>query len=209
MRIDSEDLRRHYALLPDEALTALERSELTDAAKAIYDEEVARRALAHEAGTDVLGWSEEDAGEDLDSDVTSTPDWLDDAACACAFTMRSAKSDVPIATEARAVLKAAGIPFHVMLSEEEPPQADPTPQYSLRVLVPGGLALHATSVLDRDIFNEEQEGEWRATLESLADDELLRLDPNIFCAGLLDRVARLKTAYKQEMERRKLKPRPS
>jgi hypothetical protein len=196
MRIDREDLRRHYASLPDGALLALERSELTEAAKAVYDEELVQRNLTSE---------EDDAGE-LDPAGAPAPDWIEDATCACAFTLRSPKSHVPMATQATTVLKAAGIPCHVLMNQEEPPNVDPAPQYSLRLMVPGGLALHAHSLLDQHIFNEEQENEWRAALEILPDEELLALNPEVFCAGLLDRIARLKKAYAEEVAQRNLTP---
>lgn len=43
--IDPEYLRKHYAELSDEALMALDRRELEELARVIYDEEVERRAL--------------------------------------------------------------------------------------------------------------------------------------------------------------------
>jgi hypothetical protein len=74
-------------------------------------------------------------------------------------------------------------------------------------MVPGALALNATSILDREIFNEEREAAWRNHFEELSDAELSALDPEIFCAGLLDLVARLRGAYDDETARRQLKPR--
>jgi hypothetical protein len=43
--IDPESLREHYAALSDEALMALNRGELTEFARAFYDEEIERRGL--------------------------------------------------------------------------------------------------------------------------------------------------------------------
>ena len=74
-------------------------------------------------------------------------------------------------------------------------------------MVPGGLALHATSVLDRDMFNEEKEEAWRNHFEELSDSELQALDPDLFCAGYLDLVARLRRAYDNEIARRELRSR--
>src|SRR5258708_1321005 len=45
MQIDAEDLRRYYASLPDEALLALDRTELSEMAQKCYDEELERREL--------------------------------------------------------------------------------------------------------------------------------------------------------------------
>ena len=63
------------------------------------------------------------------------------------------------------------------------------------------------ALVDRDLFNDEFEADWRAHLEALANEDLLSLDPRIFCAGFLDRVARMKRAYADEMAARKLKAR--
>jgi hypothetical protein len=49
------------------------------------------------------------------------------------------------------------------------------------------------------------EAEFRTQLSVLSDQDLLKLDPDILCAGLLDRAARIKKAYKEEMAERTLK----
>ena len=51
-------------------------------------------------------------------------------------------------------------------------------------MVPGRLALDATSVLDREMFNEEKEEAWRNHFEELSDRELQALNPEVFCAGI-------------------------
>jgi pimeloyl-ACP methyl ester carboxylesterase len=45
VKITAEDLRRHYASLPDAELLALNRDDLTDFARPCYDREMARRGL--------------------------------------------------------------------------------------------------------------------------------------------------------------------
>jgi hypothetical protein len=65
----------------------------------------------------------------------------------------------------------------------------------------------ATSVLDRDVFNEEFESLWKTHLEMLTDQELSEADPReVFC-GLFDRIERVIGAYRDELARRGLKPR--
>jgi hypothetical protein len=212
MRIDPEDLRRHYASLSDEALRSLHRGDLTEIARPIYDQELARRRESPPppeivADDDDAGFAASDEmEEDLEIDDGPTPDWLDDAACACSILMpaQARLTEVPTAVRARAVLRANRIPCHIAMMHEEPARVETSAQRYLRLRVPGALAIHATSVLDRDLFNEDQEAEWRTTLETLTGEELLELDPDIFCAGLLDRVARLKKAYQDEMSRRGL-----
>lgn len=207
MRIDLEDLRRHYASLPDGALMALNRAELSDAAKPLYDEEVARRELSSESHAE--SFDERDEMENVegesDIEVGPEPDWVEEGACACSFASRNQYSDD--ATDACAALKAAGIPCHVITEEQAPPKTDTMPLYAIRLMVPVPLALHAASVLERDIFNHEQEAEWRASFEMMSDSELRAVNPEILCAGILDRLARLRRAYEEEMAHRNLPPR--
>ena len=47
MRIDPEDLRRHYESLSDEGFLDIDRSDLAPVAQGIYDQEIARRGLDH------------------------------------------------------------------------------------------------------------------------------------------------------------------
>jgi hypothetical protein len=69
-------------------------------------------------------------------------------------------------------------------------------------MVPSPLLLMATSVLDREVFNVEQEAEWRAHLAMLSDDELGALTPDAICGGMRDRIARLTRAYQEEVAKR-------
>ncbi len=69
-------------------------------------------------------------------------------------------------------------------------------------MVPAPLTLKATSILDKEIFNPQLEADWRVHLESLTDTELADLNPDVICAGLLDRIGRLKRAYNDEVSRR-------
>jgi hypothetical protein len=235
LRIDSEDLRHHYASLADEELGAIDTDDLTEAARAVYDAELGRRGLKirseeegsseSSAGTSSLGRQGEvdetatdlenpDAPGEFDIDVGPPPDWLEDAACACSFVSRPNDRVFPVlpqAARARLALRNAGIPCRITLQkdrdEDDPPAADPAAPSLVCVMVPGGLALHATSVLDRDMFNEEKEESWRNNFEELSDSELQALDPEIFCAGYLDLVARLRRVYGDEITRRQLRTR--
>ncbi len=212
MRVDRRELSRHYASLSDEELLSLDADELTDEARAVYDKELADRSLLH-GGAGVQGdpYGEPQAADGLDEpadvdefqmDGGPEPEWLADAACACAFAAHSETSDIPDAIKARDVLRESGIPCRVTMADEES-RPEYRRQRLLRVMVPGPLALHATSILDRDLFNQEHEADWRAHLAALSDRELRALDPEIFCAGLLDRVSRIRKAYEDEMGRRK------
>ncbi len=74
----------------------------------------------------------------------------------------------------------------------------------LNVMAPLALALHAAAVLDRDFFNEEYEAEWRTHLKMLSDKNLSMLNPEIFCAGLQDRLTRIKKVYAEEIAARNM-----
>jgi len=191
MRIDIEQIRRHYASLSDEALLDVDRSDLTDAARECYDAEITERQLG-EAPVDL------DFGDALD-DSEIAEDWLESAACTCAFAAHPGSPSANDAGHARQVLQAAGIPAHVSLE-----QIDETHQ-EYRVLVPGALNLKAASVLDLEIFNPEVEAEWRNHFEALSNEDLGALNADVLCAGLLDRVKRLKRAYEEEIAARRLR----
>jgi hypothetical protein len=192
-------------------------------ARPLYDQELARRGLtpgqkvpepvaADHAEFDDAELADESFDEDeeieemeLEADDGPAPAWLEDAACACSFLVRTATSDLPEAAKARAILRDSRIPSYATVSQEEQAKPNAAPVFALRLMVPAGLELHAVSVLDQHLFNEDQESGYRANFESLTDEELKVLDPDIFCAGLLDRVARLRKAYEDEMATRKLK----
>jgi hypothetical protein len=208
MPIDAESLRRHYASLSDQQLLDLDRGELTETAQQCYDRELQRRDLAHhdsggtgDASVAMDHWEEsrERSVEHADEET------VDDASfVACAFTDHPGGSSAMDAAEARAALQAAGIPSRIEVREVEPEPVDPRPRTEYQVLVPGGLSLRASSVLDRDVFNAKMEADWKTLLESLSDDQLLHLNADAICEGFLDRAARLRKVYKSEILRRRL-----
>ena len=189
MQIDPEEFRRHYASLSDEGLRELDRSELTGVAQKCYDEEVAVRDLSPQQ-----------------VETSAPPDWIGESACACTFLSFPGSFSASDAANARAVLEAAGIPCHISVDEigPEAPVDDSPLRYEYRLMVPGALNLHATSVLDREIFNLEVEADWATHFQALSDEELHALSPEVICAGLEDRITRLKRAYSAEMARREL-----
>ena len=204
MQIDLEDLRHYYASLPDEALLALDRAELTDAARRCYDQEFAHRDLTPKEAPQDQADEAVAAGDALDLDTGAKPNWLEDAACACAFATFSGSPSGSDAETAREALKAGGIPCYISLHKAVPPIVDPQPRDEYCVMVPGPLYLQATSVLDREIFNPKVEDEWRTHFEALSDEELRALNSEIICAGLLDRMKRLRKVFEEEIARRRL-----
>ncbi|HWR52904.1 MAG TPA: hypothetical protein VN428_17470 [Bryobacteraceae bacterium] len=213
MEITSDSLRRHYASLPDEALLEIDRTQLTEIAQACYDGELARRDLRPEPDHRRQVWPHEDEGSHLSpADPVFSPesDWLEDAVCVCAFEAQhhgiEQSSEAELAREA---LEQAQIPCEVALEELETPNSRAMPRYEYRVMVPAALSLKATSVLDIQIFNPKLEAEWRTHFEHLTGSELHAFDAQSLCAGLLDRAARLKRAYVDEVARRQLKARPA
>lgn len=215
MKLDPEYLRRHYAQLSDEALLEVERADLVEMAQRIYDEEVGRRnlnvpseaRLAREPSDSEE--PEEFDGVEFDAQPGEEPEWLDDAAEVYSHAVASAEAPSPEGVlSARDAMEAAGIPCHLELAEI-PPEKDLSPYgtHRWRVMVPGKLNLHATSVLEREIFNPEFEEGWKTHLETLSDAELRTLNPRVALCGLFDRIARVNRVYEEEMARRKLKSR--
>ena len=210
MRIDRRELGRHYASLGDEELLSLNRKDLTEAAQIIYDLEIASRGLntSLSAGEEVeeIGAVSKGINELMDEEHPE-PEWLDDGVSACSFVASSGSVSVEKAALAQTALGRAGIPSHLVMTQETMEDEGVPARDVVNVMVPVALALHAAGILDRDLFNAEHETEWRTQLKTLSDKDLLALDPNLFCAGLQDRLARMKKVYKEEMTRRELKAR--
>jgi hypothetical protein len=196
MELDTEFLRRHYAAMPDEELREINRDDLVEAARRIYDEEVAGRKTSAPAPAR-KSMAPRDEEEEIE------PDWLEDAAEAYSSYPRPGTTDPSEGSvDARDALEAAGIPCHLELFEE--PEQEDRMRYRWRVLVPGKLIHRATSVIDRDIFNAEFEAQWRSHLEMLSDDDLRVMEPQYAFCGLYDRLERINRAHDQELQRRGL-----
>jgi len=204
MKPDPEFLRRHYASLSDGELLSLDRADLVEVARRIFDEEVNRRRQnAPQRPTRPAYQPEEDGELDQLSAEDDASDWLEDAAEAYSRYVVAGATPAPEAVAARDALDADGIPCHLELYEE--PQEEGEQRYRWRVLVPGKFVHRATSVLDRDIFNAEFESGWRAHLEILSDEDLRVMEPQYAFCGLYDRIERINRAYDEEIERRRLK----
>lgn len=135
------------------------------------------------------------------ADSEEPPEWIDDADCVCTFSSRPGNDSASNADDVRAVLADAGIPCYVAARTLEPDIA-PTPLTEYRVVVPGGMNLEATSVLDKEIYNPEIEATWRAHLEVLTDEQFLGLNKETILGGLSDRIERIGRAYDEEVARR-------
>jgi len=211
MQIDDRELGERFASMNDEELLDLKREDLTETAQRIYDLEIARRRLHKTLAAGVeIEQVEASIGEPTiqNDDDVSDPDWHDDGVVACSFVDGAAhigsESGADLASKAQAALHAAGIPSHLRVSEDPDTGYSHVPQKLLEVLVPVKFAIHALSILDRDLLNSRFEAEWREQLAMLSKEDLVFLDPVIFCAGLTDKVDRMKRIYAEEMAKRKL-----
>jgi hypothetical protein len=207
MAVDLTYLREHYASLSDQALREIKRADLVEGAQRCYDDELARREHARRpAIPDPADVTEEDAEVDAEPPGDENePDWLEDASEVLSRADRPGSLPADAMVEARDALEAAGIPCHIELSEiPESNDASPPPTHLWRLLVPGNLNQRATSVLERDIFNPEFESEWKTLLETLSDEDLRGMKPEIAFCGLFDRVERVTRAYEEEIARRRM-----
>lgn len=195
MQIDTKALRKHYSSLSDEGLLAINRADLTDVAQNCYDAEINNRKLTKQRRPiEVDAPEEETETEYIDADEDAL-DWLAESAEVFSWTA----AGTPPATEmdhTREVIKAAGIPCLLQLVEE--PEEKPR----WRIVVPGSLSLHAMSILDRDILNDQFEVEWRTHLETLSDSQVRLMTPQTVFCGLFDRVERAVRVYEEEVARR-------
>ena len=197
MQVTPDELRQYYASLSDEMLLEIDPAHLTDAARRCYESEFAKRELSPDDGP-------LPAQEFVEEGFEVEPDWMEYAACPCSFTAVPGSNHAQDAERAREVLRAAGIPCHLNLASPEPPHEEVHHFDEYRVLVPASLNLNAISVLDKEIFNADLEADWRTRFAELSDEELRALNPEILCAGLLDRVERLTRAYNDEVAQRRL-----
>jgi len=199
MPVDIEYLRKHYASLSDEALAAIDPADLVDAARACYNEELKRRDL---------GAVEEEADQvEYEDDELEAPeaheDWLEDATVVFSVVDRMGGIAPDNVTAARDALDAEAIPCKLDLVEIPAEAGADSPAHEWQLLVPGQFNQWASSVLDRDIFNDDFEATWRAHLEAFSDDELRAMTPQkVFC-GLYDRIERVNRAWKEEVARRR------
>jgi hypothetical protein len=210
MQINRRELGEHYASLNDEELLGLKRDELTETAQGIYDKEIARRELDRKLSSKTeiekieASFREPDQ---LSEDESVDPDWHQDGVLVCAFVDMPGSNAAERISNAQTALQAAGIPSHLRLRRELNASGEPDPFDTLEILAPVRYAMHSASILNRDLFNDEFETNWRDHLNILSNEDLLTLDPDIFCAGLLDQLARMKKVYAEEMKKRNLKAR--
>jgi hypothetical protein len=211
MQVDPEHLRRHYASLSDEALLDIERADLVVAAQSVYDNEIRQRKLHLRGSAREIGRPRERNAEDEYAAETSgegvEPDWIEEGSQVYSAVFRDGVVIAPEVDAARAALEAEGIPCHVEVSEVAPAESAPSePVAEWRVMVPGKLNLHASSVLERDIFNAQFEEVWRTHLEMLSDEDLRAAHPEVVFCGLFDKIDRVVNAYQDEISRRGMKP---
>jgi hypothetical protein len=221
MELDPEYLRRHYDSLSDEALLAVDRNELVEMAQTILDEEVGRRGLAqrrvarrtHTSQSLPTQMDSPDGKPEEDGEPSGPgdkPGWLEDASEVYSFADLPGTARAADAEDARAVLEAAGIPCYLDLAKIAPEKsAAQEPTHRWRIMVPGKLNLRATSVLEREIFNSEFEADWKSHLETLSDEDLRAMNPEVAFCGLFDRVERVNRVYDEEIARRGLREEPA
>ena len=202
MSINTRQLRQHYASLSDEELEALDPNDLTDVAHSCYDSEMKLRGLSP-AGPNLDDAEGGEHPEPLEADGDAHQD-DGGSFVASTFVDVPGSSSVADAEDAYRALSDAGIPCRVKVQEPEPDPPNGVYYPERQIIVPGGLALRATSILDKAIYNPKQESEWKTHLESLTDDQLRRITVDDICAGLLDRAERLRRAYLAERRRREL-----
>jgi hypothetical protein len=195
MRIDPEEFSRHYASLSDDALLEIDPADLVDVARERYEQELRNRKLSqvYEDDAEESAWIEPDSEED-------DGDWKKSAVCAWFFAQtQDVSAAAADAAEADSALQTAGIPSFI---EQDPGDADAGERPGYNVMIPASLRLLAESVLDKDIFNAVAESGWKTHFETLSDDDLRALNADDLCAGILDRAARLRKVFADELAHR-------
>jgi len=203
MPLDPEYLRQHYASLSDDSLLEIDRGDLVEIEQRCYDDEVEKRQLLSPGGDFEQAVSESHTTAHGRHAHDDPPDWLDEGSEVYGATILPGLVVAPEIDQARASLEAEGIPCFVDILEDPPePGSSSRPASRWRVLVPGDLNLHASSVLERDMLNTGFVNGWKHHLEMLSDEDLRETRPEVVFCGLYDRIARVVRAYKDELSRR-------
>lgn len=200
MQADPEELREHFAALNDEALLEIDRDDLAGQAANYYDRELkVRRLKSRPKGSparEALGDSQTVA----DFNPGEEPAWLPEAINVVSFGDATGDAIPGGAQQARVVLKKAAIPAYITV--ENPQDSSGRAGILYNVMVPSEHLLRAKSVLDKEIFNVLLETEHRTHFESMPVEAFEALEEDTLVAGMLDRVERLRRAYREEVARR-------
>lgn len=196
MALDLEQVRRQYAAMTDEALLEVDPSELVEAARQCYQEELRSRNLRN-TRLGAAAADEEDAAPERWAD-DAEPDWLAEGLVAMS-DVPDRNGNVSVA-DARLILRKADIACFIVQRDPEK-RGDPI-TYDL--MVQPGQHLLAMSILDRDFFNPQLVQDWQAHFEALSDEELMEIDADLLVAGMRDRIERLVRAYEDELLKRGL-----
>jgi len=151
VRIDSEDFKRHYALLSDDALLEIDRDELVDAARPYYDAELAERKLALPDTEEIAPIP--DRGDDTLDQTKDAPQLVG--------TFLSLED----ANLARGLLQSADIPC----SLENEYMARRSGNGALRLMVPASVYERACEILESEISEEDLIAQ--AEAEASEDDQ--------------------------------------
>src|ERR1700749_3766922 len=126
MAVDLNYLREHYASLSDDALRAVKRADLVDAAQKLFDKEVARRKqtrpsipVSAQAPPDDLETAEPETEETEFEPTGDEPGWLEEPAEV--LSRYGSPDSVPSddIMDAEQALEEAGIPCYLELFEEQ------------------------------------------------------------------------------------------
>ena len=151
MQIDLEELKRHYAMLSDEGLLEIEPADLTDAALACYEDELASRNLLEEAQSHT-------AVEHVDPTAQSATPIEDQSGIVGTFQYPSELA------EGRDVLQQAGIPYTIH-----------SENYQYQLVVPPAFREKAMQLLRQEVFDPEAEVDYENHFALLDDEELLAM----------------------------------
>lgn len=184
-------------MLNDDALLEMNRNELVQAAREVYDAELHTRNLRPARNVEPL--TGDDELPDLEAQGEA-PDWIDDAMAVMSIAQTPGSNPAEQMADARLALDRTRIPNYLTIREA----ADKSEQTLYELMVPTGQHLNALSVLDQKIFNLRMEEDWKAHFATMADDQLMELDADVLVAGLRDRIDRLVRAYEDELLKRGL-----
>ncbi len=156
MRLDPQELKRQYAQLSDEALLAMNRDELVEAARHVYDAEVEERGLITAPAAAAEG---EPAAA-----AAATPAQEELAEVAIYYSIEEARI-------ARQLLRSAEIPCDI--ANEPNWQID-----GIKLLVPKSMVEDAKAVLNTEMSEEELAAQAEAAGDAEVAEEAAENKPD-------------------------------
>jgi hypothetical protein len=157
--VTAQDFRRHFEALSDEALLAVDPSELVKSARACYDEEIGRRGLTSSTSPT----ESETSSAAADDTSPKTPE--EELVCVADFDYMDE------AEIAQGLLQSASIPATLLSEQGLSMMSISGAANGVRLMVPSAMADQALAILVTPLSDEELAAQAEAAGEAADEAE--------------------------------------